>query len=71
MARLVEDRCVGCTSIGLPCIGSSCPNRRVEILVCDECGEDCATLYKYDNFEYCESCLIDALKFDGVIKEVL
>lgn len=71
MARLVENRCVGCTSIGLPCIGGDCPNQRVEILVCDICDEDCVILYEYEGVEYCEGCLVEHLKTEEVIKEVL
>ena len=36
----IENRCVDCKSAGLRCIGSSCSNRAVEVLVCDRCGEE-------------------------------
>lgn len=31
----VENHCCGCSSPGYPCIGSSCPERRVPVLYCD------------------------------------
>lgn len=53
----VENECVGCSTIGLPCMGSSCPNRNVTRHYCDRCGcED--TLYYYDGYELCEECLL-------------
>ena len=36
----IENWCVGCRDIGLPCIGQSCPNRHVEVHYCDKCGEE-------------------------------
>lgn len=35
----IEDRCVGCPP-EMGCLGSSCPNKHVEVLVCDRCGTD-------------------------------
>ena len=54
--RQVEDECVGCTAMGLHCIGSSCPNRNVVRYYCDECGEE-DTLYDFDNQELCIECI--------------
>ena len=54
--RQVEDQCVGCTAMGLHCIGSSCPNRNVVRYYCDECGEE-DTLYDFDNQELCIECI--------------
>ena len=52
----IEDECVCC---GLPCLGSSCPNRNVKRYYCDECGEEVDTLYRYDDgTELCEDCLL-------------
>ena len=36
MASRYENQCVGCET----CMGRHCPKRNVEILVCDDCGED-------------------------------
>lgn len=55
--RKVEDECVGCTNIGLYCIGSSCPNRNVPHYYCDRCGNE-DKLYCYDGEELCEECLL-------------
>ena len=53
----IEDECVCC---GLPCLGSSCPNRNVKRYYCDECGEEVDTLYRYDDgTELCEDCLLE------------
>lgn len=52
-----EDECVGCpTEMG--CLGSACPNRNVKHLYCDRCGNDEEKLYKYNDEELCEECLL-------------
>ena len=52
----IEDHCVDC---GLPCLGSSCPNRNVTQYYCDKCGEEisCDEIYDVDGEELCEECL--------------
>ena len=55
--RTVEDRCVGCTSLGMHCIGSSCRTRNVEVYYCDKCGEELEEIYDVDGQELCEECL--------------
>lgn len=55
--QIIENECVGCTSLGLYCIGSSCPNRNVIRYYCDYCGGE-EKLYHYDNLEICEECLL-------------
>lgn len=53
---VIEDECVGCpTEFG--CLGSACPNRNVSHHVCDECGYDVETLYKYEGEELCLDCI--------------
>lgn len=52
------DECVGCTDLGLPCIGSSCPNRNVTRFYCDECGEELTEIYDYNGMELCEDCIL-------------
>lgn len=32
-----ENECVGCSSLGLPCYGATCPNRNVPHIQCDKC----------------------------------
>ena len=50
----IENECVDC---GLPCLGSSCPNRNVVRYYCDYCGNE-EKLYHYDNLEICKECLL-------------
>lgn len=56
-----EDQCVGCTSMGLPCMGSICKNKDVPIWYCDKCEEECVDLYEVDGYEVCESCALKML----------
>lgn len=51
-----EDHCVDC---GLSCLGSSCPNRNVEVYYCDKCNEEIPydEIYDVDGEELCEECL--------------
>ena len=55
--RKIENHCCGCAVPGYPCMGSSCPNRHVEVFYCDKCGEEIED-YK-DGPELCESCSDD------------
>lgn len=57
--KRVEDECVGCTSLGLPCMGLGCPNRNVTRLYCDKCDEEVDVLYEYEGQELCEECLLE------------
>ena len=54
--KQIENECIGCTSIGMHCMGSTCPNRNVLHLYCDECGDEC-DLYEYDGEELCIECI--------------
>ena len=54
----VENECVGCTDLGLPCQGSSCPNRHVLRYYCDKCGDETEELYEFEGQELCEDCLL-------------
>jgi hypothetical protein len=60
--RKVVDNCVGCTSMGLPCKGVSCPNRSQEILCCDKCEVSDETLYHFEGGEYCIDCIKEMLE---------
>lgn len=51
-----ENECLGCISMGLYCIGSSCRNRNVPHFYCDECGEE-EELYEFDGMQLCISCI--------------
>ena len=61
--KRIENECVGCTSIGLSCLGISCPNRNVVRFYCDKCGEE-EKLYYYNGEELCQDCLLE--KFEVV-----
>ena len=57
MSVKIENECVGCTDLGLYCIGSSCPKRSVERYYCDRCGAECSP----DNGDFgfddlCDDC---------------
>ena len=62
--KRIENECVGCTSIGLHCIGSSCPNLNVPHWYCDnpECGCELDEIYDVDGEELCEECLKDRFR---------
>ena len=54
----VENECVDC---GLPCLGSSCPNRNVVRIYCDKCGDE-GKIYHYDGEHLCISCIEETLE---------
>ena len=56
MSVRIEDECVGCTDLGMYCMGSSCPNRRVERYYCDRCGAECSGDGGFGYDELCEDC---------------
>ena len=64
MAIKIENRCVNCNYSGLQCIGTSCPNRNVEVCYCDSCGEEISfdETYCCDGMDVCEDCLKDMCK---------
>lgn len=49
MSRELENQCVDC---GLPCLGISCPYRKVEMIYCDLCGD--AAIYRIRDQDLCE-----------------
>ncbi len=62
--KKIENGCVGCTDIGLYCLGTSCPNRNVVRFYCDKCGEETTLYYCDDGSELCANCLLE--EFDVV-----
>ena len=53
-----ENHCCDCAVPGYPCLGSSCPNRNVQVYYCDECGREIdGDVYEVDGEELCEDCL--------------
>lgn len=59
MAREIRNDCCDCAAPGYPCLGSHCPRRNVEYLVCDKCRNDADCLYEYEGKELCEECLLE------------
>ena len=57
-----ENECVGCTGLGLPCMGDSCPNRMVPRFYCDRCKEEVDDLYDFDGEELCGECVLKSLE---------
>ena len=66
--KRVENECVGCKSLGLPCLGDSCPNRNVVRFYCDRCEAE-AMLYYYYGEEICEECLLKEFEIVEETKE--
>ncbi len=56
-----ENLCVDCCGVQ-PCLGSSCPNRNVRVLYCDECEQAVDKLYELNGSELCEECLFKDLE---------
>jgi hypothetical protein len=55
----IENHCVGCTDLGMHCLGSTCKNRNVPVYYCDKCGDELPydEIYEADGEEICEECL--------------
>lgn len=56
MKRILNE-CCGCAVPAYPCLGDSCPNRRVPHYYCDRCEAE-ETLYKFEDEELCADCLL-------------
>lgn len=56
MSVRYENHCCDCAVPGYPCLGSSCPNRRVEVHYCDRCGEELESIHEHEGEELCDSC---------------
>lgn len=63
MARIRESACNGCAE----CIQCGRRYQFYTYYECDSCGDEAK--YRYDDKDYCEDCLLKALKSDGVISE--
>ena len=51
----IRNECCDCAVPGYPCLGTACPNRRVEVHYCDECGEELDEL-PLDGIDICWRC---------------
>ena len=72
MARKLLDNCVGCTSMGLYCRGSACPNSSPIVeYTCDKCGTelDPEDLYDVDGDMLCAECILNEYKTIAQIEE--
>ncbi len=70
MSKTYENECCSCAVPGYPCLGSSCPNRRVPHYFCDKCGEEFEpeALYVDENGdECCGPCILETYK---TVKEI-
>ena len=56
----IENHCSDCAVPGYPCMGNSCPNRKVEVWYCDGCGReiDEDDIYDDGDDELCDDCLL-------------
>lgn len=54
--KRTKNECVGCTNLGLHCIGSSCPNRSVVHFYCDKCKKE-KDIYYFEGQELCIDCI--------------
>ena len=59
---IYENQCCDCAAPGYPCLGSSCPNRRVPVHYCDRCDGELEEIYDVDGEELCEDCLKDMFR---------
>lgn len=59
--REIVDNCVGCTSMGLYCMGVGCPNRAHEVYTCDKCHTE-TELYYYEGKELCMECIMEMVQ---------
>ena len=54
----IENHCCNCATGAYPCLGSTCPRRRVEVHYCDKCGAELEEheIHDCDLVELCDSC---------------
>lgn len=64
--KVTENHCCDCAVPAYPCRGDLCPNRKVEVHYCDDCGYELdEDIYDVDGKELCEDCLKDMFKRKG------
>lgn len=59
--KRIENDCVGCTDLGMHCMGSACPKREAVHYYCDECGSE-EELYVFEDKELCLDCILERLE---------
>ena len=61
--KKIVNMCCDCATPGYPCRGTSCPLTRVEVHVCDGCGEELGDeIYDVDDDEFCADCVLDLFR---------
>lgn len=65
----IEDECVGCKDMGLPCLGAGCPNKKVPHFYCDECEDERDFLYEFEGKQLCDDCLLNKFEKVGFYNE--
>lgn len=56
-----KHECYGCATPLYPCQGIYCPNKS-KVLICDHCGEEFEKLYRTEDGELCEECVLERLE---------
>lgn len=71
-----ENQCTGCADLGIPCLGTCCPNRNVPVMYCDNkrclghfTGID--RLFVVDGIHLCMDCIREIADRNGVEPEDL
>ena len=59
---IIESECVGCPVNDIGCIHEACPYYAVKRYYCDECKSEVDVLYKFDNDELCQDCVLEQLE---------
>ena len=61
--KVYLDECCDCSTPNYPCLGESCPKRRVLHTFCDICDEDIdGDVYEVEGEHLCEYCLKEKFK---------
>ena len=58
---LEKSECCDCATPLYPCRGENCPNRR-NVLICENCGEEFEKLYRTEDGDLCEECVLSKLE---------
>ena len=53
--------CRDCETPLFPCRGVNCPHK-FKTLICDHCGEEFEKLYRTEDGELCEECVLERLE---------
>lgn len=59
---VIRNECCNCASPGYPCMEASCFLRRYPVFICDKCNEEVETLYKLNDLQLCDECVLEELE---------